>query len=167
MPYRFEPLSRDHDRGAFCSSSPSLNSYLQTLARKDVERRVSAAFVMVDDAAPATIIGYYTLSAFAIELTELPETLQKKLPRYPRLPATMLGRLARDERFAGVGSLLLLNALERAFQQSTQIASLAVIAEAKDERALAFYRKFGFQELAGSTNRVFLPMGTIAELLQR
>lgn len=165
MPYRFEPLSREHDRGAFRSSSPSLNSYLQTLARKDVERRVSAAFVMVDDAAPATILGYYTLSAFTVEVMELPEVLRKKLPRYPRLPATMLGRLARDERFPGVGSLLLMNALERAFKQSAQIASFAIVADAKDERAHMFYRKFGFERLAGGVNRLFLPMGAITALL--
>jgi predicted GNAT family N-acyltransferase len=98
-------------------------------------------------------------------VTEISEPLQKKLPRYPRLPATLLGRLARDERFPGTGSLLLMNALERAFQQSSQIASLAVVADAKDERALAFYRKFGFEVLASSTNRVFLPMGTIEQMI--
>jgi len=165
MPCRFEVLSRAHDRASFRSSSEDLNTYLRTLARKDVERRVSAAFVMVDEASPATIIGYYTLSAFTVEVTELPEALQKKLPRYPRLPAILLGRLARDERFPGAGSLLLMNALERAFQQSSQIASLAVVADAKDDRALAFYRKFGFKILGSSTNRMFLPMGTIGQLL--
>jgi predicted GNAT family N-acyltransferase len=165
MAYRFELLSREHDRAAFRSSSKELNTYLRTLARKDAGRHISAAFVMVDEAAPAMIIGYYTLSAFTIEVTEISEPLQKKLPRYPRLPATLLGRLARDERFPGTGSLLLMNALERAFQQSSQIASLAVVADAKDERALAFYRKFGFEVLASSTNRVFLPMGTIEQMI--
>jgi len=164
MPCRFEVLSREHDRVSFRSGSEDLNTYLHTLARKDVERRVSAAFVMVDEASPATIVGYYTLSAFTVEVTELPAALQKKLPRYPQLPATLLGRLARDERFPGTGSMLLMNALERAFQQSSQIASLAVVADAKDDRALAFYRKFGFEILGSNTSRVFLPMGTIKQL---
>ena len=166
MPYRFEPLTRQHDRASFRCASASLNAYLQQLARKDTERRVAVAFVMVDDAAPATIVGYYTLSAFAVEVTELPEELQKKLPRYPRLPATLLGRLARDERFPGTGSLLLMDALARAHKQSEQIASLAVVADAKDDAALGFYQKFGFAALGNYPNRVFLPMGTIAALVQ-
>jgi GNAT superfamily N-acetyltransferase len=166
MPYRFEPLTKRHDRAGFRCASAPLTTYLQQLARKDTERRVAAAFVMVDDTAPAAIIGYYTLSAFAVEVTELPETLQKNLPHYPRLPATLLGRLARDERFPGVGSLLLVDALARAHKQSEQIASLAVIADAKDEAALNFYRKFGFAALGSHPNRVFLPKGTVTELLQ-
>lgn len=165
MAYRFEPLTKQHDRAAFRCASAPLNTYLQQIARKDAERHVAAAFVMVDEAAPATIVGYYTLSAFAVDVMELPEAMQRKLPRYPRLPATLLGRLARDERFPGTGSLLLMDALVRAHQKSTEIASLAVVADAKDEAALLFYRKFGFAQLGSDPNRVFLPMGTIAELV--
>jgi GNAT superfamily N-acetyltransferase len=166
MPYRFEPLTKQHDRAGFRSASDALNTYLQQIARKDAERRVAAAFVMVDEAAPTAIIGYYTLSAFAVEVAELPEELQKKLPRYPRLPATLLGRLARDYRYPGTGSLLLVDALARAYKQSAQIASLAVVADAKDDAALGFYSRFGFIRLDGHSNRVFLPIGTIAELIQ-
>ena len=165
MAYRFELLAKQHDRAGFCCASAPLNTYLQQIARKDAERHVAAAFVMVDNAAPVTIMGYYTLSAFAVDVTELPEAMQKKLPRYPRLPATLLGRLARDERFPGTGSLLLMDALARAHQKAADIASLAVVADAKDEAALTFYRQFGFAQLGTDPNRVFLPMGTIAELV--
>jgi len=130
-----------------------------------VDRRVSAAFVMFEEAAPATVMGYYTLSAFTVEIVDLPEVLQKKLLRYPGLPATLLGRLARDERFPGTGSLLLMNALERAYQQPPHIASLAVVADAKDGHALAFCRKYGFANLGSHPNRVFVPMGTVGQLL--
>lgn len=164
MAYRFEPLTKQHDRAGFRCASAPLNTYLQQIARKDAERHVAAAFVMVDDTAPTTIMGYYTLSAFAVDVAELPEAMQKKLPRYPRLPATLLGRLARDERFPGMGSLLLMDALARAHRKAADIASLAVVADAKDEAALTFYRKFGFAQLGSDPNRVFLPMGTIAEL---
>lgn len=165
MPYRFEPLTKQHDRAEFRCGSPPLNAYLQQLARKDTERRVAATFVMIEEAAPATIVGYYTLSAFTVAITELPEELQKKLPRYPRLPATLLGRLARDEQYPGTGSLLLIDALARAYRQSAQVASLALVADAKDEAALKFYRKSGFAPLGNHPNRVFLPMGTIEQLL--
>ena len=164
---RFESLGRQHDRLGFRCGIEPLDRYLQQIARKDIERKVAAAFVMVDEVAPATIIGYYTLSAFAVELTELPDELRKRLPRYPRLPATLLGRLARDERFPGTGHLLLMDAVGRALHQSTEIASLAVVAEAKNEVALNFYRKFGFASLGQHPNRVFLPMRTIEQLLNR
>lgn len=165
MGYRFEPLTKLHDRAGFCSASPALNTYLQQLARKDTERRVAASFVMVEEATPATIVGYYTLSAFTVEVEELPEGLLKKLPRYPRLPATLLGRLARDERFPGAGSLLLMDALARAHRQSFHVALLAVVADAKDEHALTFYQKFGFAPLGYHPNRVFLAMGTVEQLI--
>jgi hypothetical protein len=167
MAYRFEPLTKQHDRAGFRCFSAPLNVYLQQLARKDAERRVAAAFVMVDEVAPAAIVGYYTLSAFAVEVAELPESMQKKLPRYPRLPATLLGRLARDERFPGTGPLLLMDALVRAHQQAAGIASLAVVADAKDDAALKFYRRFGFAQLGSDSNRVFLPMGTIEKLVKK
>ena len=165
MAYRFEPLTRRHDRAGFRCGSPPLDAYLQQFARKDAEKRVAAAFVMVEESVPATIVGYYTLSAFAVEVAELSEELRKKMPRYPRLPATLLGRLARDERFPGAGSRLLTDALMRALKQSAQIASLAIVADAKDDAALRFYRKFGFASLGNSPNRVFLPMGTIEQLV--
>lgn len=164
MAYRFETLAKQHDRAGFRCASAPLNTYLQQIARKDAERHVAAAFVMVDDVTPTTIVGYYTLSAFTVDVTELPEAIQKKLPRYPRLPATLLGRLARDERFPGTGSLLLMDALARAHQKAADIASLAVVAGAKDEAALTFYQKFGFAQLGSDPNRVFLSMDTIAEL---
>lgn len=167
MAYRFEPLTKQHDRAGFRCGSAPLDTYLQQIARKDAERHVAAAFVMVEEAAPAVIVGYYTLSAFAVDVSDLPEAMQKKLPRYPRLPATLLGRLARDERFPGTGSLLLMDALARAHQKSADIASLAVVADAKDDAALRFYRKFGFAQLGSDPNRVFLPMGTINELIRK
>jgi len=167
MAYRFELLTKQHDRAGFRCASAPLNTYLLQIARKDAQRHVAAAFVMVDDTIPATIVGYYTLSAFAVDVAELPGAMQEKLPRYPRLPATLLGRLARDKRFPGTGSVLLMDALARAYQTSAEIASLAVVADAKDEAALTFYRKFGFTQLGSDPNRVFLPMATIAELVGR
>jgi hypothetical protein len=166
MAFRFEPLGREHDRAGFRCGIEPLDVYVRQFARKDVERRVAAAFVMVAESAPTRIVGYYTLSSFSVEVAALPESLQKKLPRYPRLPATLLGRLARDERFPGTGHLLLMDALARAYRQSAQIASLALVADTKNDRALEFYRKFGFAQLGHSDTRVFLPMATIEQLVR-
>lgn len=162
MAYRFEPLDPSrHDRAGFSCTSAALTSYLQNMARKDAERHLAATFVMVDESAPASIVGYYTLSNFTIELADLPADLSKRLPRYPRLPATLIGRLARDERFAGTGGILLVDALLRARQQTKVSGSIAVVAEAKDENARRFYVKHGFAQLGMDANRLYLPMATV------
>jgi predicted GNAT family N-acyltransferase len=167
MAYRFEPLdTARHNRAGFHSSAGALNLYLQQQARKDAVRRLAATFVMVDDAAPAEIVGFYTLSNFTVELAELPADLTRKLPRYPRLPATLIGRLARDERFPGTGELLLIDALIRAYGQTKVSGSIAVVAEAKDDPALSFYRKHGFLQLGEKPNRVYLAMGSIEQLVR-
>jgi hypothetical protein len=91
-----EPLAAHHDRVAFRCGVPELDSYLQTQANQDIRRKVAAVYVLVDRAAPTVIVGYYTLSSFAVETSDLTEDVQKKLPRYPLTPATLVGRLARD-----------------------------------------------------------------------
>lgn len=163
--YRFEALDpARHDRAAFRCSSAPLTAYLQQTARKDAERHLAATFVMVAESDPAVVLGYYTLSNFTVELAELPADLARRLPRYPRLPATLIGRLARDERFPGTGGILLVNALLRAHAQTKVSGSMAVVAEAKDERARSFYLKHGFTPLGAQANRLYLPMGTVARL---
>jgi predicted GNAT family N-acyltransferase len=167
MAYRFEALDVSrHDRAGFKSAVEGLNLYLQQQARKDADRHLAATFVMVDEAAPTVIIGFYTLSNYTVELAELPAELTKKLPRYPRLPATLIGRLARDERFPGTGELLLVDALTRAYAQTSTSGSIAVVAEAKNDAALRFYRKHGFLQLGAEPNRVYLAMGTIEKLVR-
>jgi len=99
MAYRFEPLSPEHDREDFACGEPALDAYLRERARKDVARAVAAVYVMVDESVPTKVMGYYSLSSFAIAFSDLRESILKKLPKYPLLPATLLGRLARD-RFA-------------------------------------------------------------------
>jgi predicted GNAT family N-acyltransferase len=88
------------------------------------------------------------------------------LPRYPVIGATLIGRLARDLGFKGkgVGELLLADALRRSLEARRRIASAAVIVDAKDTRAYAFYAGYGFIAFPDSAKRLFLPMQTIANL---
>lgn len=114
------------------------------------------------------IAGYYTLSSDNIRVDDLPAELVKrlKLPHYPFFGATLIGRLARDLVFKGqgVGELLLVDALKRSLAMSLNIASVAVIVDAKDDRAVAFYSGFGFTPFPESAKRLYLPMQTIAKL---
>jgi hypothetical protein len=103
--YLVEPLSAaKHRRDEFTCESPELTAFLRTRARKEMDARASACFVLVPEADPGRIAGYYTLSAATIGLSELPPAMAKRFSRYPHLPATLLGRLARDSAFRGAGS---------------------------------------------------------------
>ena len=150
-----------HRRDEFTCESPELTEFLRTRARKEAKSRTSACFVIVPVADSGRITGFYTLSATTIELEKLPPELTKKLPRYPRLPATLLGRLARAIEFKGqgIGDLLMVDALKRAYENSSIIGSIAVVVDPKDEKAAKFYATFGFQPLDGE--KMFLPMKTI------
>jgi predicted GNAT family N-acyltransferase len=98
----------------------------------------------------------------------LEESFAKRLPRYPILPATLFGRLAvdNDEKGKRLGKLLLIDALKKSSDTAMQVASLAVIAEALDERALSFYTKYGFRQFNQEPMKLYLPMKSIEELCQ-
>jgi len=104
------------------------------------------------------IAGYYTLTATSIALTELPLPVVKKLPRYPVVPAALLGRLAvaRSYQERGLGGVLLTDALKRSAR--AEMGVFAMVVDAKDEAAQAFYEHYGFVRLSGETRRLFLPL---------
>jgi GNAT superfamily N-acetyltransferase len=161
-----EPLGRQHDRTAFHCGAEALDRYLKQQARQDADKRVAAPFVAVR--LPDTVVlGYYTLSASVLTLIDLPDELARKLPRYPQLPVTLLGRLAVDQstKRQGLGEHLLLDALHRSLAHADQIAAMAVVVDAKDESAAAFYRHYGFIPLQTQPSRLFVPMRSIAQLL--
>jgi predicted GNAT family N-acyltransferase len=160
-----EPLGRQHDRTVFHCGSEALDRYLKHQARQDADRRVAAPFVAVNQ--PDTrVLGYYTLSASVLTLVDLPDELAHKLPRYPQLPVTLLGRLAVDQstKGQGLGEHLLLDALRRSLAHADRIAAMAVVVDAKDEAAAAFYRHYGFLTLQAQPSRLFVPMRLVTQL---
>jgi predicted GNAT family N-acyltransferase len=162
--YRIEPLGPDHDQAAFRCGVAELDAYLQQQAGQDLKRRLAAVFVLTGDG--KTVDGFYTLSAHSIRAVELPEDIAKKLPRFP-LPVTLLGRMAVAARLRGqgMGEFLLLHALERALLGSRQVASWAVIVDAK-AGAREFFLKYDFIPLPEQPERLFLPMKTIERLFE-
>jgi predicted GNAT family N-acyltransferase len=113
-----------------------------------------------------TVAGYYTLSQYAVELDAIPDALAAKLRKYPFVPATLVGRLPVSNEFRGQGlaELLLMDALNRCLSGSKQVASAAVIVDAKDHRAAALYKEYRFIELPRTPKRLFLPVATIEKL---
>ncbi|HEY4942190.1 MAG TPA: GNAT family N-acetyltransferase [Rhizomicrobium sp.] len=159
---RIEPLGEQHDRSGFSCGVDALDRYFRTQAGQDSRRRIAACFVLT--AADGTVAGYYTLSATNILLTELPSATAKKLPRYPLMPATLMGRLAVAKKYQGqkFGELLLLDAFARTLR--SEIASFAFVVDAKDAAAVTFYERLGFIRLPSTERRLFKPVSEIATL---
>ena len=160
-----EPLGSQHDRAAFDCGNDSLTRYFQTQAGQDLRRRAAVPFVLVDGDSDA-VAGFYTLSAYNIDMGELPPELARRFPRYPYAPATLLGRLAVDRRYQGMGlgRLLLMDALRRSMEHSREIASIAVVVDAIDDAARDFYERYGFIRFPDHPYKLFLPMSTMATL---
>jgi ribosomal protein S18 acetylase RimI-like enzyme len=158
-PFQLAPLDAAHDRAAFRSDSESLNRYLREQVTQDIRRRVAACFVALADG--QRIAGYYTLASASLLLGDLPANTSKMLPRYPTVPAVRMGRLAVDQAFTGrgLGAALLADALNRAVR--SEIAAFALVVDAQDEAASAFYLHHGFLALPDSPLTLFLPLATV------
>jgi len=162
--YLTVPLHSSHKKESFSCGKPLLDNYLHTQAKQDVRRKLSACFILLDD--ENYVKGYYTLSSAVIQRELLPEEIRGKLPpSYVDLPTTLLGRLAVDDKHRGQrnGELLLMDALQRSLDVSTQIGSMAVIVDPIDQDAVSFYQKFGFISLPDS-GKMFLSMTSVVEL---
>lgn len=159
-PYSVESLG-DHDRLSFACGVEDLDRYLHVQAGQDAKRKVTAPFVMID--ADRTIVGYYTLSAYAVRVGELPADLARQLPRYPLLPATLLGRFAVSTVHQGqkLGRLLLMDALFRSWKTTTQVGSIGVVAEAYNDAVRDFYLHYEFIPLLEHPRKLFIAMRTI------
>jgi ribosomal protein S18 acetylase RimI-like enzyme len=157
--YRIAPLDPDIERQGFCSGIDPLDRYFHERVSQDVRRRITSCFVALDP--DGRIAGFYTLAAASVLLTELPEPVARKLPRYPTVPAIRMDRLAVDraDRNQGLGAALLADALARSIDSG--VAAFALVVDAKDETATAFYRHHGFMPLADSPSTLFLPLATV------
>ena len=152
-----------HRRGQFNCESPELTEFIQKRARKEMEGRTSACFVLVAADDPGRIVGYYTLSQTSVSSPKLPEAVTRKLPRYAEVGATLIGRLARDSEWRGreIGRLLLVDALRRSARLSAEAGAVVVVTDPKDQKARAFYEGYGFKAL--DERRLFIPMKEVLE----
>jgi hypothetical protein len=110
-----EPLSGGHDREGFSCGNRALDHCLKEQANQDPRRACALPLVLIPSAGESAVLGYCTLSSFGIDAGVVPPEIAKELPRYPLIPATLLGRLAVDGRHhrEGTGEFLLMDALRR------------------------------------------------------
>jgi len=156
-----EPLDPGrHDRGAFTCGERSLDDYLRTLAGQHQRDGIASTHVLVDDDAPATILGYYSLSAAQVLLHELQPADQRRLPRYP-VPAARMGRLAIGQRHQrlGYGDLLIGDAVARCLALRTELGICVLVVDALHEAAASFYEHYGFRRTAAAALCLYLPLG--------
>ncbi len=161
--YSIRRLDELHQRNSFSCGIKVLDNYIHHFATQDKKRNIAITYVLNDEE-ENKIAGYYSLSSTSIECSGLPDLIIKKLPRYPLLPATLIGRLALDVNYQpkGLGEVLLFDALKRVSETSETVASLAVVVDAINETAASFYQKYGFLPLASA--KLFLPMHLINKL---
>jgi GNAT superfamily N-acetyltransferase len=138
----------------FESGSTDLDVYFRNLVSQDIRRNLASCYVALDSR--DHVAGYYTLSATSLSVSALPVARIKRLPRYPDIPAILIGRLAVATAYQGkgLGLALVVDAAERTVRSG--IAAYALAVDAKDENAAAFYAKLGFERL-GSGLRMIRP----------
>ena len=144
----------------------ALDDWFLKRAGQDDRRDVARVFVALDG---ERIAGFSSLGAFSLGLDALPEELSSKLPRYDAIPAALIGRLARDERYRGegVGEMLLTDAINRALLAAKNLAIYAIIVDAKNVRAADFYRTYGSQPFPLDPERLFVTAAKAAAAFGR
>lgn len=149
-----------HDREGFACGEPTLDAYLRQQAAQHHRAGISTTHVLVDDGDPARILGYYSLAAAQLLLTDLQEADRKHLPTYP-VPAIRMGRLAvsASEQGKGHGDYLLAHAVARSLGLREQLGVRVLLVDALHEDAARFYRAYGFREATANSHTLYLPLG--------
>lgn len=162
---KIQLLEKTHKRKDFACEENSLTEYIRKQVGQDIRKRLATCFVAVDN--EQNVIGYYTLTSESLGRELIPDKYLKQVPRNYNVPVILLGRLARDikTKGTGLGEHLLLDALFRSYKLSNEsIEAMAVIVEPINEKAIEFYKKYGFEQLPDS-EKMFLPMKLIGQLV--
>lgn len=142
-----------------------MNNYLETQARQDVKKKLTACYVLTEQA-KTRILGYYTLTNNSIPLQSFPESIRKKLPvAYVYVPTILLGMLAVDKKHQakGLEKTLLIDALRRSCELTEKRDLFAVFVDPIDHDAERFYEKYDFIRLPDS-GKMFIPIKTLKML---
>jgi ribosomal protein S18 acetylase RimI-like enzyme len=155
-----------HDRTAFASGNERIDTYFRATVSQDVKRHYAQCYVLVERETNR-LAGFYSLSATNIPLVEIPAELARKLPRYPTVPAALIGWLGRDLGFRGqeIGAMLLRDAVVRV--AASNIGVYALCADAIDDAAVGFYLRLLFTPFGGRPKSLFLPLVTALRAFER
>ncbi len=162
------PLAKHHDRTAFDCGNADLNLYLQRYARQNHESGGAKCFVATPGGTPARVLGFYTLSPASIEYARTPALVKKGLARY-EVPVFRLGRLAVDKNAQGrgLGGALLLRAADRCIRVASEVGGVALLIDAKNDRAAQWYAGYGAVALLDAPLSLVLPFALALDAFKR
>lgn len=164
--FPIEALASAHKRADFTCGNDRIDSYFRETVSQDVKRKFATCFV-AKEIATDRVAGFYTLSSGNVPLNEVREPLAEKLPRYPTVPAVLIGWLGRHSDYAGqgLGEALLFDAIKTVTVATAPIGAHAIFADAIDDSAAAFDAAFGFMHLVRRPRTLYLPMTTAVSLV--
>ncbi|MBC7598468.1 MAG: GNAT family N-acetyltransferase [Polaromonas sp.] len=151
------PLNDGHDRKAFDCGNEELNRWLQQTAKQHKEKGVSSTFVAVISPSSTEVLGYYAISLAELLSPDLPAQHRKRLPH--KVPVFRLGRLATSlgSRGKGIGEHLLFDAIDRVTRIAGEVGGIGLAVNAKAD-AVAFYQRYGFEQMADHPLNLFLSL---------
>jgi GNAT superfamily N-acetyltransferase len=165
--WREAPISKLHDRDSFDCGDPDLNEFLLRHARQNHDKGGSKTFIATPANDDRRILGFYSLSPASIDYARTPALLKKGLARYD-VPVFRLGRLAVDLTVhgQGLGGQLLLTAGRRCLLAAAQVGGVALLIDAKNERAASWYEGYGAVPLLDASRSLLLPLTTVEAALK-
>lgn len=165
--WREEPIAKKHDRASFDCGEPALNEFLRRHARQSHDKGAAKTFVAVSQSDGRTILGFYSLCPASLEYARTPDILRKGLARH-EVPVFRLARLAvnRSHQGHGLGGQLLLAAGRRCLLAAAEIGGVAILIDAKNERAAAWYASHGAVRLTEAPSSLLLPLATVQAALE-
>jgi len=161
-------LVKLHDRESFDCGDADLNVYVRRYARQNHESGGAKCFVATPIDVPTRILGFYTLSPASLDYARTPALAKKGLARYD-VPVFRLGRLAVDQSVQGrgLGGALLLRAADRCIRVAQEVGGVALLIDAKGDRAALWYESYGAVRLADAALSLVLPLSVAADAFAR
>jgi GNAT superfamily N-acetyltransferase len=162
------PIAKKHDRESFDCGDADLNTYLKRYARQNHESGGAKCFLAVPTEQPARILGFYALSPASLEYARTPALAKRGLGRYD-VPVFRIGRLAVEQSVQGrgLGGSLLLRAAARCIRVAQEVGGVALLIDAKNDRAAKWYESYGAMRLTDAPLSLVLLLATAAAALKR
>lgn len=161
--YIIQQLNKKHDRKNFDCGQTNINDYLKQQANQSAKKNYSQTHVLIDNKTPQQIIGFYTLTSILID-KPIQHQINIKCPH--DLFGVNLARMGVDINFQknSLSSHLIIDALEKTFFINNNMGCQGLFLDAKNSKLIKYYKKFDFQLLLDTGNKMWIPIGTINKL---